>query len=184
MNPGVLSDVDLIKMGENLVSPFNQARVQPSSYDLTLDGKFAIPTKNAVIDLRKDNPSDHMQFVTTKEIIVRPGDSLLGVTKEVVYCPTDLSARVEGKSSIGRLFLAIHVTAGVVDAGFRGQITLEIVNHGPWDIVLYEGMRIAQLSYFKMTTECATPYGSDKLKSHYLGQMGPTPSAGKRGSDY
>lgn len=178
---GVLSDIDLKEIGPQLISPFKPCRIQPSSYDLSLSDKFAAPRPGYVVDIRKDSPSDYMHFYDAKETIVYPGRSLLAVTQEVIECPSMLSARVEGKSSIGRLFLAIHVTAGVIDAGFKGQITLEIVNHGPWEIVLYEGMRIAQLSYFTMTSPCETPYGSDKLNSHYLGQMGPTPSAGKRG---
>lgn len=180
---GILSDYDIKKYGEKLVSPFSPSRVQPSSYDLSLDGVFLIPKNmlNHSIDLRRDDPKDYMNRIESEEIVLNKGDCLLASTIEVVKCPNNLSARVEGKSSIGRLFLAIHVTAGVIDAGWEGQITLEVVNHGPWSIKLWKGMPIAQLSYFNLTTECDTPYGSSKLGSHYHGQRGPTASAGKRG---
>lgn len=122
-----------------------------------------------------------MQFTTFSQFELRPDQAILGCTTEIVRCPLDLSARIEGKSSLGRLFLAVHITAGVIDAGFKGQITLEIVNHGPWNIVLYPGMPIAQLSYWTLTSPVEIPYGSSRLGSHYLGQMGPTPASGKRG---
>jgi dCTP deaminase len=176
----VLSDREILARGPDLIKPFAEGRVQPSSYDLSLSDSFALPHLGVRIDLRDDDPSKCMTIIRANEFIILPGESILGCTQEIVECPQDLSARVEGKSSLGRLFLAIHVTAGVVDAGFRGQITLEIVNHGPWEIVLYEGMKIAQLSYFTMTSPSQTLYGSSRLKSHYNMQMGATPAKGKR----
>jgi dCTP deaminase len=179
----ILSDRDLIVRKEELITPFDERFVQPSSYDLALSEEFLIPKKfdeTAKIDIRYDDPSALLDKFTAKEFILKPGMAVLGCTKEYVRCPKDLSARVEGKSTLGRLFLAVHVTAGVVDAGFEGQITLEIVNLGPWDIVLYEDMKIAQLSYFNMTSGCMNAYGSKKLKSHYNGQTGPTPASGRR----
>jgi dCTP deaminase len=83
-------------------------------------------------------------------------------------------ARVEGKSTLGRIFLAVHITAGFIDPGFNGKITLEVVNHGPWNLVLWPGMKIAQISFSKMSKECSKPYGSLGLKSHYQGQNGVT----------
>lgn len=175
----ILNDADLIKLGTKIVEPFDETAVQPSSIDLTLEGEFLIPNDGARIDLRYDEPRKSMTHVTSEEYVLKPGKCLLGSTQQVVRCPNDLSCRVEGKSSLGRLFLAIHVTAGVVDAGWEGQITLEIVNHGSWDIVLYKGMNIAQLSYFKLSGECLKPYGKSR-GSHYNGQMGPTACAGRR----
>ena len=95
-------------------------------------------------------------------------------------CPSDLVARVEGKSSLGRLFMAVHVTAGWIDSGFTGQITLEIVNHGPWVVVLWPGMPIAQINFARLTRPCLTPYGTPALGSHYQNQKGATSAVGKR----
>lgn len=177
----ILSDNELILRGPELIAPFNPGLVQPSSYDLTLYGKILKPNRGARIDIRVDEPKDHMTGLEFDEYVMSPGECILGCTNEVVTCPRDLSARVEGKSSLGRLFLTAHITAGVIDSGFKGQITLEIVNHGPWELVLYRNMKIAQLSYFGLTSDVRTLYGSTALGSHYNGQMGPTPSAGKRG---
>lgn len=176
----ILSDSDLIRRGPELISPFALDRVQPSSYDVLLFNQLAIPESPNRIDLRFDEPRKAMRFETFDEYVLRPGSAVLGCTEEIIKCPLDLSARIEGKSSLGRIFLSVHITAGVLDAGFHGQVTLEIVNHGPWDIVLWPGMPIAQVSYFVLTNQCNTPYGSDKLGSHYLGQLGPTPAAGRR----
>lgn len=176
----ILADIDLKNLGSQIIEPFDLKCVQPSSYDLALDKELAIPIPYKTIDLRVDEPKDSMNFIEFESYELHPGKSILACTKEIVRCPLNLSARVEGKSSLGRLFMSVHITAGVIDAGFRGQITLEIVNHGPWTIILWPGMKIAQVSYFSMTKECEIPYGSKKLGSHYLEQRGPTPSAGKR----
>jgi dCTP deaminase len=175
-----VSDSDFKKLNINLVEPFDPKRLQPSSYDLTLDGIFLKPIPGKSIDLRVDDPRLALERIESNEYVMKPGACLLGSTIEIVRCPNNLTARVDGKSSIGRLFLAIHVTAGVIDAGWEGQITLEIVNHGPWDITLWKGMPIAQLSYFELNRECETPYGSKALGSHYHGQRGPTSAVGKR----
>ncbi|OPZ38214.1 MAG: Deoxycytidine triphosphate deaminase [Synergistetes bacterium ADurb.BinA166] len=177
----ILSDTDLKKRGASIVEPFDPECVQPSSYDVALEGHLAIPKPYSRIDLRTDEPRDRMVFEKFTEFELHPRQAVLACTQEVVRVPHDLSARVEGKSSLGRLFLSVHITAGVLDAGFEGQVTLEIVNHGPWTIVMWPGMKIAQISFFKMTSVCETPYGSGKLGSHYLGQKGPTPAAGRRG---
>jgi dCTP deaminase len=176
----ILSDKDLKHRGHELISPFRIENVQPSSYDVTLYKQLAIPLPERRIDLRYDEPRESMVFHDFSEYVLTPGSAVLGCTEETIFCPLDLSARIEGKSSLGRLFLSVHITAGVLDAGFQGQVTLEIVNHGPWDLVLYPGMRIAQVSYIKLTSLVETPYGSSVLGSHYLAQRGPTPAAGKR----
>lgn len=176
----ILSDVDLKKLTTSLVEPFDIKLLQPSSYDLTLSNELRIPIPGKRIDLRKDDPRECMESIQFSEYVILPGKCILASTNEIVKCPHHLSARVDGKSSIGRLFMAVHVTAGVIDAGWNGQITLEIANHGPWEIVLWAGMSIAQLSYFQLTEICDTPYGSPQLGSHYNGQRGPTPAAGRR----
>ena len=179
----VLTDSDFKRLNTKLIEPFNPKLVQPSSYDLTLFGEFLTPSsssKYSRIDLRTNKPQDYLTKVNFTETYLSPGECLLGSTNEIVKCPRNLTARVDGKSSIGRLFMAVHVTAGVIDAGWEGQITLEIVNHSPWEIVLWAGMPIAQLSYFELTGDCEVPYGSPELGSHYLGQRGPTAPVGER----
>ena len=183
MFKGVLTDRDIIALAPQLITPFDPQNVQPSSYDLTLYPELLIPTSGAELEMDLDilEPAEHMVRVPiTDRYVLKPGEAVLGATREVVNCPSTLSARVEGKSSLGRIFLAVHITAGVVDAGFCGQITLEIVNHGPWSIVLKPGMKIAQLTYFPMNGECAKLYGDERLGSHYNGQHGPTPASGRR----
>ena len=108
--------------------------------------------------------------------ILHPGEFVLGSTLERVAVPNDLVARLEGKSSLGRLGLLIHSTAGFVDAGFDGQLTLELSNVASLPITLYPGMKIGQISFQQMTTEADNPYGSNALKSKYHGQRGPMPS--------
>jgi dCTP deaminase len=112
-----------------------------------------------------------------------PGACIIASTSEVIRCPNDIAARVEGKSSLGRLFLSVHVTAGWIDPGWVGQVTLEVVNHGAWSIMLWPGMKIAQVNFTRMSAPCAVPYGSPQLKSHYQGQMGPQPAVGRRSSE-
>lgn len=178
----MISDLKLKKHGMEWITPFNEDRIQPSSYDLALGPQLLVPAPYKRIDLRTDEPKDHMRAVTIEgEYELHPGDCVLGSTEEFVHCPNHLTARIEGKSTLGRLFLAVHITAGVIDSGFKGQLTLEIVNHGPWTIVLWPGMMIAQLSFMRLEDECVTPYGSKKLSSHYQGQSGPVSAAGKRG---
>ncbi len=183
MTNGVLTDRDIHALAPQLITPFNPLHVQPSSYDLTLCPEILVPKNDSSIEMDLDyvEPAEYMtRQVIDGHYLLKPGEAILGATVETVACPNNLSARVEGKSSLGRIFLAVHITAGVVDAGFIGQITLEIVNHGPWTVVLKPGMRIAQLTYFPMNGACAVPYGSQNLGSHYQRQTGPTPAAGRR----
>lgn len=182
---GLLPDHEIIRLGRTLVEPFDVTCVQPASYDLTLGSEGLVPTKgrsDAPLDLRVDHPRDVMSPIFIGDgYDLGPGGCLLVSTAEHVYCDPDIVARVEGKSSLGRLFLAVHVTAGWVDAGWRGQITLEVVNHGPWTVRLWSGMKIAQVNFTRMASPCAVPYGSPQLGSHYQAQMGPTAAAGARG---
>jgi len=176
-----LSDGELLTRGPSLIQPFDRRRVQPASYDLILHEELQVPSKGGTVDLRKHDPWSLLEPVRIQGgFELPPGGCVLGSTQETVTCPEDLVARVEGKSSLGRLFLAVHITAGWIDSGFTGQITLEIVNHGPWGVVLWPGMPIAQLNFAKLSQPCVVPYGSPTLGSHYQGQKGPTPAAGKR----
>lgn len=181
---GILSDGDLLVRGPALIQPFDAKQVQPASYDLTLHESILVPSLagyNREVDLRKHNPRDLLESRQIQnEYKLLPGKCLLVSTQETVFCPLDLVARVEGKSSLGRLFLAVHVTAGWIDSGFTGQVTLEIVNHGPWVIVLWPGMPIAQINFGSLTQPCLTPYGTPGLGSHYQGQRGPTSASGNR----
>lgn len=136
---------------------------QPASLELTLSATFR--------DLyghvwTASDPADPQ--------MIHPGQMLLGSTIEYVKIPNWLAARAEGKSSLGRRGLAVHITAGFIDPGFEGQITLELVNHGPKSIVLTPGMPICQLALFRLSSRAARPYGHPDLKSHYQGQTGPT----------
>ena len=192
----LLSDIAIAQIGPGIINPFDPACVQPASYDLSLHRDLLVPFEDWALpsdivgygmDLRVDNPADYMRPAHCQVgdgfgsgYILRPGKAVLGCTQEVITCPDHLAIRVEGKSSLARMFLLPHVAAGWIDPGFKGQITLELVNLGPWPVKLYEGMKIAQMNFTHMVTPVAAPYGSEKLGSHYQGQMGPTNSAGKR----
>ena len=169
----VLPDVEIRAYGAALISPFNPECVQPASYDLTLSDKILVPVVN-----KNRTPETRLVTVDKSDgFTLAPHACVLGSTVETVRVPGDLVARVEGKSSLGRLFIAAHVTAGWIDAGFEGELTLEIVNHGPWDVTLRPGMRIAQVNFTKLTQSCERPYGSPGLGSHYQNQRGPTAGA-------
>lgn len=177
----VLIDTEILALGSALIAPFDPAKVQPASYDLALYPEVRRPIPRT-LDLRSMSPHEFMSSIQleTEGFVLRSGASVLGCTLESVRCPVDCVARVEGKSSLGRVFLSVHQTAGFVDPGFCGQITLEIVNHGPWDLILWPGMPIAQINFARTSGPCATPYGSEGLGSHYQGQQGPTPAVGHR----
>ncbi len=154
--------------------------MQPASYDLSLADEVLVPNRDhlgtGTVDLRRTfNPSLLQRLkISGSDYVLFPGECLLASTVETLRVPNDLVARVEGKSSIGRLFLTAHVTAGFIDSGFVGQVTLEICNLGPWRVLLRPGMKIAQVNFTKLTQPCARPYGSSGLGSHYQGQQGPT----------
>jgi dCTP deaminase len=127
----------------------------------------------------KENQEDLTPLVEIKEddvFVLHPGEFVLGSTAERVQLPSDLVARLEGKSSLGRLGLLIHSTAGFVDAGWNGHLTLELSNVANLPITLYPGMKIGQISFLRMTTPADAPYGSESVGSKYQGQKGPTPS--------
>jgi dCTP deaminase len=162
------------------IDPLDDSCVQPSSVDLRLDRLFRVFLNHTtpVIDVKQDL-TDLTRLVEIGEddaFILHPGEFVLGSTYEQVTLPDDLVARIEGKSSLGRLGLLIHSTAGFIDAGFSGHITLELSNVANLPITLYPGMKIGQVSFLRMTTPADVPYGSKQVGSKYQGQRGPTPS--------
>jgi dCTP deaminase len=179
----LLSDVDLRKAvanGRLGVEPFDDAMVQPSSIDVRLDRFFRVfnNTKYTHIDPRQQQ-DDLTTLVETDDdqpFVLHPGEFVLGSTFEAVHLPDDLAGRLEGKSSLGRLGLLTHSTAGFIDPGFRGHITLELSNVANLPITLWPGMKIGQLCLFRLTSSAEHPYGSQQAGSRYQGQRGPTPS--------
>jgi dCTP deaminase len=171
---------DELAAGRIVIDPLDDSCVQPSSVDLRLDTLFRVFLNHTmpVIDVKKDL-DDLTRLVEIGEgdaFILHPGEFVLGSTFERISLPDDLVARIEGKSSLGRLGLLIHSTAGFVDAGFSGHITLELSNVANLPITLYPGMKIGQVSFLRMTTPADRPYGSSQVGSKYQGQRGPTPS--------
>jgi dCTP deaminase len=179
----ILSDRTIreeVAAGRIVIEPFDEACVQPSSVDLHIDRAFRVFRNHTMglIDV-KQNLEDLTELVDITDddpFILHPGEFVLGSTLERVAVPDDLVARLEGKSSLGRLGLLIHSTAGFVDAGWDGQLTLELSNVASLPITLYAGMKIGQISFIRMTTAADNPYGSAEVGSKYQGQRGPRPS--------
>lgn len=166
--------------GRLVIEPFDDSMVQPSSVDLRLDTYFRVFRNHTLshIDV-KQNLEELTELVEASDenpFILHPGEFVLGSTAERIAIPSDLVGRIEGKSSLGRLGLLIHTTAGFVDAGWDGQLTLEFSNVASLPITLYPGMKIGQISFIQMTTEADNPYGTSALGSKYQGQRGPRPS--------
>lgn len=180
----VLSDRsirDAIRAGRIRIDPFDESCLQPASVDLRLDSVFRVlrHSRHAFIDLAGDTSdlTELVQMPFGEPFMLQPGQFVLGSTLERVTLGPDVVGRLEGKSSLGRLGLLTHVTAGFCDPGFSGWLTLELTNVSHLAITLYRGMRVGQLSFFEMTTPAERPYGSPGLDSHYQHQRGPTPSA-------
>jgi dCTP deaminase len=179
----ILSDRTIreeIDQGRIIVDPLDKESIQPSSIDVRLDRLFRVFRNHTqrVIDVR-ENQEDLTELVEILEddvFILHPGEFVLGSTLESITLPNDIVGRVEGKSSLGRLGLLIHSTAGFVDAGWDGYLTLELSNVANLPVTLYPGMKIGQISFMRMTTPADEPYGSSALGSKYRGQRGPTPS--------
>ena len=177
----ILSDRDIravIEAGRVVIDPYDPGCIQPSSVDLHVDRQFRVfaNSRYPYIDVRQEMP-DLTELVETKPdepFILHPGEFVLGSTLERVVLPDDLVARLEGKSSLGRLGLLIHSTAGYVDPGWDGYLTLELSNVANLPITLYPGMKIGQISFFRLTSPAEIPYG--KAGNKYQGQRGPTPS--------
>lgn len=179
----ILSDRSIreaIEARRILVEPLDEACLQPSSIDVKLSSLFRVFRNHtaAVIDVKKDL-TDLTELVEVPDdgvFMLHPGEFVLGSTLERIAIADDLVARVEGKSSLGRLGLLIHSTAGFIDAGFDGHITLELSNVANLPITLYPNMKIGQVSFMTMTTAADRPYGKGASGSKYQGQRGPTPS--------
>ena len=179
----ILSDRSIreeITKGRIEIDPFDDACVQPSSIDLHVDRRFRTfhNARYPYIDVKKEMP-DLTELVEVEDrvpFILHPGEFVLGSTLERVALPDDLVARLEGKSSLGRLGLLIHSTAGYVDPGWNGYLTLELSNVANLPITIYPGMKIGQISFFRLTSAADVPYGSADRGSKYQGQRGPTAS--------
>lgn len=179
----LLSDRDIkaeLESGRIGLTPSEPEMVQPSSVDVRLDRYFRLfdNHKYAVIDPSQDQPElTRLIEVNPEEgFILHPGEFVLGSTYELAKLPDDIAARLEGKSSLGRLGLLTHSTAGFIDPGFEGHITLELSNVSTLPIRLWPGMKIGQLCFFKLTSPAERPYGAGATFSRYLGQRGPTAS--------
>lgn len=181
----ILSDRTIreqLAAGRIVIDPLDASLIQPSSIDVRISNLFRVFRNHtrAVIDVKQDMV-DLTELVEIPldgddAFMLHPGEFVLGSTLERIAVPDDLVGRVEGKSSLGRLGLLIHSTAGFIDAGFDGHITLELANVASLPITLYPGMKIGQVSFMQMTTPADEPYGSGAKGSKYQGQRGPTPS--------
>jgi len=179
----LLSDRDIrseIDNGRVVLDPWDPAMIQPSSIDVRLDKYFRLfdNHKYPYIDPAQDQPelTRLLEVEPDEGFVLHPGEFVLASTLETVTLPDDLAARVEGKSSLGRLGLLTHATAGFVDPGFSGHVTLELSNVATLPIMLWPGMKVGQLAFFRLSSAAETPYGSAKYGSHYQGQRGPTAS--------
>jgi len=189
----VLSDGDIAKgMAYGLfnINPFSLNRIQPASYDVALSNEFRVfkprnlcPEDMRLLAKRTLDPRNLGEFEYMESIIVdegafrlRPSEFVLGMTEEYVRLGADVAARLEGKSSLGRIGIVIHSTAGWIDPGFEGRITLEIHNVSPFTTLLHPGMLIGQLAFMPMSSTVERPYGSPGLGSKYQGHMKPTQS--------
>ena len=183
----ILSDSEIkeyIEMGKLKIEPFKpELQISEASVELTLSNKFRVFKRMQVpyLDLL-DNPKGYTELIEipkNKPFILHPGEFVLGATREYIEMPTDLIAFVDGKSSLGRLGLAIHMTASLVDPGFRGTLTLEIANFGKMPITLYEGMPVCKLIFMKLSKPASRPYFAKDSK--YLGQREPKESSYGKG---
>ena len=179
----VLSDRsirDEIAKGRIVIRPLGEGSVQPASVDLHLDRNLLVFRNNRVpyIDVRSTNErlTDTVTMADDDPFMLHPGEFVLGSTLEHVEVPAELVARLEGKSSLGRIGLLIHSTAGYVDPGWKGHLTLELSNVSNLPITLYHRMRIGQISFLELTTPAELLYGASELGSKYQGQQDPTPS--------
>jgi dCTP deaminase len=178
----VLSDRTIQRLldeGRIEIDPYDPSLLQPSSVDVRVDRLFRVFRNNraSFIDVKKEQDLTELVEIDESEpFILHPGEFVLGSTLERVRLPDDLVARLEGKSSLGRLGLLIHSTAGFVDPGFDGHVTLELSNVANLPITLYYGMKIGQVSFMQLSEPAATPYGTGGIGSKYQGQRGPTPS--------
>ncbi len=182
----ILSDSDIkkfLKEGKIKIIGMKDpdVQIQPSSVDLRLGNEFRIfkTIRKGFIDPIRDNPEEYTELVYVEDgepFILHPGEFILGVTKERIELSDDVVARVEGRSSLGRLAILIHATAGYIDPGFRGRITLELSNVGKMPVALYPGMRICQISFELLSSKAEMPYGHKLRDSKYQNQESVTTS--------
>jgi dCTP deaminase len=170
----------LIEEGRIGIEPFDEGLVQPSSVDVRVDRFFRVfrNSRYPFIDVKKpmDDLTELVEVGDSEPFILHPGEFVLGSTLERITLPDDLVARLEGKSSLGRLGLLIHSTAGFIDPGWDGHVTLELSNVANLPITIYVGMKIGQVSFVQLSEPAERPYGAEALGSKYQGQAGPTPS--------
>ncbi len=171
---------EAVSAGRIVIDPYDEAMVQPSSIDLRCAAEFRVFVNHRypLIDPKTDQPylTATVSGAPEEPFILHPGEFVLGSTKEVVGLADDIVARLEGKSSLGRIGLLIHSTAGFIDPGFKGQLTLELSNVANLPIAIYPGMKIGQVSFYELSTPAEHPYGSAGAGSKYQGQTGPTAS--------
>ena len=179
----LLSDIDIedfIDAGEISITPYDRSLLQPSSIDVRLGLQFRIFNSHRYTHIDPAQQQDELTTLVELSsfgcFILHPGEFALASTKETITLPDTVAARLEGKSSLGRLGLMTHSTAGFIDPGFSGQITLELSNVSNLPIKLYPGMRIGQVCFFQLYSPVKHPYGDECLSSKYQNQRGPTPS--------
>jgi dCTP deaminase len=169
-----------LERGGIAIEPLAEGAIQPSSVDLRLDSSFRIFHNHSVpvLDVRTDQSTitEVIELHDERPLTLQPGELILGSTLERVSLSDRLVGRLEGKSSLGRLGLLVHSTAGFIDPGWTGHLTLDLYNAAKLPILLYPGMKICQVSFLEMTTPADTLYGSDEARSKYQGQRGPDPS--------
>jgi dCTP deaminase len=170
----------LLEEGRIGIDPYDESLLQPSSVDVRVDRFFRVFHNNRYpfIDVKREQEelTSLVEIDDETPFMLHPGEFVLGSTLERVRLPDDLVARLEGKSSLGRLGLLIHSTAGFIDPGWDGHVTLELSNVANLPITIYHGMKIGQLSFVQLSEAAESPYGSGTLGSKYQGQQGPTPS--------
>ncbi len=180
----VLSDRGIrqaVEAGRIRLDPFDDGLIQPASVDVRCDRRFRVFRNSSYshIDVKQEQAelTELIEIEGDGPFILHPGEFVLGATLERVTLGDDIVSRLEGKSSLGRLGLQVHSTAGFIDPGFDGHVTLELANVANLPITLYPGMKIGQMSFMDLDGPAEKPYGSGALGSKYQGQVGPTPSA-------
>ncbi len=179
----LMSDRDIrasIEAGQIGLEPLDMSLLQPSSFDVRIDRFFRLFDNHKYAFIDPAEPQEELtrfiEVAPDEPLILHPGEFVLGSTYEFVKLPDNVAARLEGKSSLGRLGLVTHSTAGFVDPGFNGHVTLELSNMATLPIKLWPGMKIGQLCFFQLSSPSETPYGSEKYLNRYQGQRGPTAS--------
>ena len=179
----VLSDATIARLlaeGRIEIDPYDSGLLQPSSVDVRVDRLFRVFHNNRYpyidVKVEQEELTELVEVDEGRHFVLHPGEFVLGSTLERVRLPDDLVARLDGKSSLGRLGLLIHSTAGFIDPGWDGHVTLELSNVANLPITIYPGMKIGQLSFMELSEPAAAPYGSGAIGSKYQGQKGPTPS--------